>query len=94
MRKVCFLKSGVRLARVKEFAQLRELMLLEDFKGCLPEQVVVYLNEQKVDSLAKAAVLVDEFALTHKSGFSPPPRRGPRVLPGVVGGTISPASTA
>lgn len=68
-------------SEVKEFAQLRELVLLEDFKGCLPERVVVYLNEQKVVSLGKAAVLADEFALTHKRGFSPPLRRGSRVLP-------------
>ncbi len=40
-------------------------MLLEDFKGCLSDNVV-HLNEQKVSSLAEAAVLVDEFVLSHK----------------------------
>ncbi|XP_029927354.1 uncharacterized protein LOC115373220 [Myripristis murdjan] len=54
---------------------MRELILLEEFKNCLPEKVVVYLNEQKVASLTAAAVLADEFALTHKSVFSPPGRR-------------------
>ena len=28
-------------------------MLLEDFKNALPEKMVVFLNEQKVTSLAK-----------------------------------------
>lgn len=44
--------------------------MLEEFKDCLPERVVVYLNEQKVISLSQAAVLADEFVLTHKTVFS------------------------
>lgn len=39
---------------------------LEEFKACL---FVVYLNEQKVDSLSKAAVLADVFVLTHHIVF-------------------------
>ncbi len=35
-------------------------MVLEDFKGFLPEKVVMFLNEQKVTSLSKAAVLADD----------------------------------
>uniref|UniRef100_A0A672PHY8 CCHC-type domain-containing protein n=1 Tax=Sinocyclocheilus grahami TaxID=75366 RepID=A0A672PHY8_SINGR len=53
-----------------DFDSLRELILLEEFKGCLPERVVVYLNEQKVNALSQAAVLADEFVLTHKGVFS------------------------
>ncbi|KAK0151950.1 hypothetical protein N1851_006690 [Merluccius polli] len=45
---------------------LRQLILLEDFKNCLPEAVAVYLNEQEVQNLDKAAVLADRFVLTHK----------------------------
>lgn len=44
-------------------------MLLGGFKKCLLEHVVFYLNEQKVKSLANAAVLADEFGLTHRSVF-------------------------
>ncbi|XP_071063128.1 uncharacterized protein [Pseudochaenichthys georgianus] len=36
--------------------------------------MVIFLNEQKVTSLAKAAVLADEFMLTHKTVFSSPLR--------------------
>lgn len=57
-------------SKVDDFASLRELILLEDFKSCLSERVVVYLNEQKVSSLSHAAVLADEFVLTHKTVFS------------------------
>lgn len=56
--------------KVSSFAALRELMLLEDFKRCLPERIVIYLNEQKTTDLSTAAVLADEFALTHKGTFS------------------------
>lgn len=51
------------------FQQLRELMLLEDFKGCLPDNLVIHLNEQKVSSPAEAAILADEFVLTHRVFF-------------------------
>lgn len=43
-------------------------MLLEDFKNCLPDHVV-YLNEQKVNTLQQAASLADEFALRHRVTF-------------------------
>lgn len=52
-----------------DFAQLRELVLLEECKACLPEKIVVYLNEQMVELLSKAAVLADEFVLTHRGVF-------------------------
>lgn len=57
-------------SKVTDLASLRELVLLEDFRQCLPERVVLYLNEQKVTTLSAAAVLSDEFALTHKTVFS------------------------
>uniref|UniRef100_A0A669E575 SCAN box domain-containing protein n=1 Tax=Oreochromis niloticus TaxID=8128 RepID=A0A669E575_ORENI len=60
----------LQASKVKDFEGLKELLLLEEFKKCLPDQVVIYLNEQKVTSLAKAAVMADEFTLTHKTIFS------------------------
>uniref|UniRef100_A0A671PSE2 CCHC-type domain-containing protein n=1 Tax=Sinocyclocheilus anshuiensis TaxID=1608454 RepID=A0A671PSE2_9TELE len=57
-------------SKVSDFDSLRELILLEEFKGCVSERVVVYLNEQKVTTLSHAAVLADEFVLTHKNVFS------------------------
>lgn len=55
--------------KTSNFTTLRELVLLEEFKNCLHEDLIVYLNEQKVTTLQEAAVLADEFALTHKSVF-------------------------
>ncbi len=57
-------------SKASDFDSLRELMLLEEFKGCLSERIVVYLNEQKVTMLSHAAVLADEFVLTQKNVFS------------------------
>ncbi|XP_047454139.1 uncharacterized protein LOC125016018 [Mugil cephalus] len=53
--------------KADNFASVRELMLLEEFKSCVSERTAVYLNEQKVSTLQQAATLADEFALTHKS---------------------------
>ncbi|XP_054860848.1 uncharacterized protein LOC129347475 [Amphiprion ocellaris] len=64
---------------VKTLEEMRELILIEEFKKCLPERIVVYLNEQKVLSVTNAAVLADEFILTHKSVFSPQSSRGQNV---------------
>ena len=64
-------------SKVLTMPQLRELVLLEEFKSCLPERVVIYLNEQKVDNIATAAVCADEFMLTHRTVFSQPARRSP-----------------
>ncbi|XP_073807553.1 uncharacterized protein [Danio rerio] len=56
-------------SKTADYSTLRELILLEEFKNCLPERVVLYLNEQKVTSLSEAAVHADEFVLTHKPVF-------------------------
>ncbi len=63
-------KSGCLSSRVTSLEEIQELILLEEFKNCIPANIVVYLNEQKVSSLANAAVLADEFVLTHKNVFS------------------------
>ncbi|KAG7464302.1 Retrovirus-related Pol poly from transposon 297 [Solea senegalensis] len=55
--------------KADNFNSIRELMLLEEFKNQVPERTVVYLNEQKVTTLQQAAILADEFALTHRSPF-------------------------
>lgn len=66
--------------------------MLEDFKNCVSENLVVHLNEQKVVCLSNAAVLADEFVLTHRAVF-PAPRQSsfaprsvdpPNVMPRVM----------
>ena len=55
---------------VQSLEDLKTLVLMEEFKNGLPERVATYLNEQKPVKLSDAAVLADEYGLTHKSVYS------------------------
>ena len=55
--------------KVRDFDKLRDLILLEDFRNCLPDKIATYINEQNVNDVSKAAVLADEYVLTHRSTF-------------------------
>ena len=54
----------------KDFGKLRQLILVEEFKSCLPSNIKTYVDEQKADSLQKATVLADDYLLTHQGTFS------------------------
>ena len=54
----------------QDYNKLRQLILLEEFKSCLPPHIKTYLDERKADNLAQAAVLADDYSLAHKSTFS------------------------
>ncbi|XP_071061311.1 uncharacterized protein [Pseudochaenichthys georgianus] len=66
-----------RACTADDIASVCELMLLEEFKNCVPERTVVYLNEQRVTTLQQAATLADESALIHRSVLfqQDPPQR-------------------
>lgn len=49
------------------YGALTDLLILEQFKNILPEWIATFVSENKVTSAAQAAVLADEFVLTHKS---------------------------
>ena len=51
----------------KDFGRLRQLVLMEEFKNCLPSEIKTHLDEQNIDSLHQAAVRANDYALTHKS---------------------------
>lgn len=55
-----------RSLQVSDFDKLRDLVLMEDFKNCLPERIVTHTNDRKVLSVSEAAALVDEYVLTHR----------------------------
>lgn len=56
-------------SKATDFDKLRELILLEEFKTCLPDRIATYVNEQKASTLAAATVLADEYVLIHKGSF-------------------------
>ena len=54
---------------VNEFGRLRQLVLLEELNTCISAEIQTYLDEQKVDTLHQAEVRVDDYSLTHETGF-------------------------
>lgn len=53
---------------VESFDDLCDLVVLEQFKMSLPAQLATYVTEKKVKTAAAAAVLADEYVLTHGGG--------------------------
>ncbi|XP_068235754.1 uncharacterized protein [Palaemon carinicauda] len=48
------------------FAELRELVLLEDFKNNIPKDVRIHIEEFNIDNVNEAARAADRFVLSHK----------------------------
>ena len=56
----------------KDYVVLYQLVLIEEFKNCLPTELKPYVDEQKVKSVHQAAMLGDDYALTHTPVFRHP----------------------
>ncbi|XP_059812849.1 trichohyalin-like isoform X2 [Hypanus sabinus] len=54
----------------EDYWHLRELILIEEFKGCVLEDIRMYLNEKPNKSISEFARFADEYTLTHKTKFS------------------------
>ena len=50
----------------KDFDRLRELILLEEFKRCVNDDVKTHLDDHKIHTLSEAAIVADDYSLTHK----------------------------
>ena len=50
----------------QDFEKLKQMVLLEEFKDKVWPYIRSHLDEQKVEELEKAAVMADDYALTHK----------------------------
>ena len=61
--------GAVQRKWVRIITNWREVMLLEEFKNSVRREVKTHLEEQKVDTLRKAAKMADEYELTHKEEF-------------------------
>ncbi|XP_059815949.1 uncharacterized protein LOC132387591 [Hypanus sabinus] len=55
----------------EDFCCLRKMILIEELKDCVPDNVRRYPNEKKNKSISESAKLADEYALTHQMKFSP-----------------------
>jgi len=56
---------------VKDFERLTQLILIEEFKVCVPPSIKKYIDVQKASTLHQAAVLADDYSLTHRNAFAP-----------------------
>ncbi|XP_059802435.1 uncharacterized protein LOC132379012 [Hypanus sabinus] len=54
----------------EDYGHLRELLLIEEFKSCVPEEIRMYLNEKPDKSMSEFARFADEYVLTHKTKTS------------------------
>ena len=50
----------------QDFKKLKQMVLLEEFKDKVRPVIRSHLDEQKVEELEKAAIMADDYALTHK----------------------------
>ena len=50
----------------QDFKKLKQMVLLEEFKDKVRPDIKSHLDEQKVEELEKAAIMADDYALTHK----------------------------
>ena len=58
-----------RSKNIADYEGLRGLILVEEFKRCIPKEIRTHLEEVQIDTLDKAASVSDEYALTHKGIF-------------------------
>ena len=65
---------------VSDYEKLRQIVLIEQFKRCVHDDLKTYLDEKNVETLHEMAVLADDYALTHKRSFKP--RQGGYSRPG------------
>ena len=56
----------------ENFDNLKQLILVEEFKRCLGADIKTYLDEKDAGTLFKAATLADDYSLTHKGKFYKP----------------------
>ncbi|XP_059405759.1 uncharacterized protein LOC132140794 [Carassius carassius] len=54
---------------VKTLDDLKDLMLLEQFKNSVSQRVATYISEKKTDTAYEAAIMADDFFLIHKTSF-------------------------
>ena len=58
----------------ENYDKLRQLMLVEEFKRCIQSDVKTFLDEKQVETLEEAALLADDYYLTHKVSFIAKPK--------------------
>ena len=58
----------------KDHDNVRQLILIEEFKRCIHSDVRTFIDEQKAETLEDAACLANKFSLRHKVTFVEKPK--------------------
>ncbi|XP_066976776.1 uncharacterized protein [Macrobrachium rosenbergii] len=61
-----YASDWLKSKEVVDFDKLKELMLVEEFKRCVPDKLKVHLEELKLDTIQEVAIASDEYYLSHK----------------------------
>ncbi|XP_069996593.1 uncharacterized protein [Penaeus vannamei] len=67
--------------------KLYQLILVEEFKKCLPDHIKMYLNENRVKVLDEAARMAEDYALIHRNVEGPKSTVKPQPTPLTVVGS-------
>ena len=59
----------------ESYDRLRQLILVEEFKRCVPSRVRTFIDEQKAETLENAARVANDYSLTHKDSFNGKPHQ-------------------
>ena len=59
-------KKWLKSENVTDFDKLVKLMVTEEFKRCLPQNIMMYISDKEESDLKKAAILADNYSLIHK----------------------------
>ena len=59
----------------QDFKKLNQMVLLEKFQDKVRPDIRSHLDEQKMEELEKAAIMADDYALTHKTSKSGNPQQ-------------------
>jgi len=54
-----------------DFQKRRQLVLVEEFKACVPANIKTCIDEQKATTMHQTAILADDYSLTHRNAFPP-----------------------
>lgn len=69
-----FAGDWLKSKEVTDFEKLKELILVEEFKRSVPNEVKVHLEELKLETLQEVAIASDEYLLSHKNVIGEVPR--------------------
>ena len=50
----------------RSFEKLKQLVLVEEFKHCVPSEIQTQLDEAEANELDRAATIADDYASMHK----------------------------